>query len=186
MAQDDAAVSEVILTIATRIAELTRTEGSVVVPKSRQGGRGLDVVPTDRIVEPTHEILSDSQLFDLTVSAIDDCYRRAWTKLHARHKADRLASFADAQAAPLELTDKEVQDLKEFLSVHYTQTKKLRGQDIQYDEATCRVTSIPRLLKLESGFALKPAVKQAARAAVPRKEEPAREPAIRKILRKMR
>ncbi|CAL5226421.1 g9270 [Coccomyxa viridis] len=185
MAQDDTAVSEVILTIVTRIAELTRTEGSVVVPKSRQGGRGLDVVPTDRIVEPTHETLSDSQLFDLTVSAIDDCYRRAWTKLHSRHKADRLASFADAQKEPLELTDTEVKDLKEFLTVHYTQTKKLRGQDIQYDEATCQITSIPRLLKLESGFALKPAVKQAARAAVPR-EKPACEPAIRKILRKMR
>ena len=185
MAQDETAVSEVILTITTRIAELTKTEGSVVVPKSRQGGRGLDVVPTDRVVEPTHEILSDSQLFDLTVSAIDDCYRRAWTKLHARHKADRLTAFADAQVESLNLTDTEVQELKEFLSVHYTQTKKLRAQDIQYDEAACGITSIPRLLKLDSGFALKPAAKQTARAPAP-KSAAAREPAIRKILRKMR
>ncbi|CAK0766942.1 hypothetical protein CVIRNUC_003410 [Coccomyxa viridis] len=184
MAQDEAAVSEVILTITTRIAELTKTEGSVVVPKSRQGARGLEVVPTDGIVEPTHETLSDRQLFDLTVSAIDDCYRRAWTKLHARHKADRLTAFADAQIASLNLTGPEVQELKEFLSVHYTQTKKLRAQDIQYDEAACRITSIPRLLKLDSGFALKPAAKL-ARAAAP-KTAAAREPAIRKILRKMR
>lgn len=184
MAQDSASVSEVILTITTRIAELTRTEGSVIVPKSRQGGRGLDVVATEKVVEPTHETLSDNQLFDLTVSAIEDCYRKAWTRLHARHKVDRLVAFADAQATPLGLTETEVRDLREFLTVHYTQTKKLRGLDIQYDEAACKITSIPRLLKLESGFALQPVVKQAPRAA-PR-QPAAREPALRKLLRKMR
>ena len=101
MAQDDAAVSEVILTIVTRIAELTRQRA---LSSYRRGDRGVEAWTWClRTGSSSHSrTLSDSQLFDLTVSAIDDCYRRAWTKLHSRHKADRLASFADAQKEPLD------------------------------------------------------------------------------------
>lgn len=129
-------------------------------------------IQAPRTLPEESEVITDDQLVDLTLSAIEDRYRKKWLRLDASQKRDRVGKFADEYCATHRLSPADRTACVDFLVAGILNTKSVKGKDIEYDEARGAIAAIPRLQRSEDGlFSLGKAASSGSGAARPRSKK---------------
>lgn len=101
--------------------------------------------PTTPVNPAPMENMTDDQLVDMTMAAIEAGFRQKWHRLTDLQRKDRIRRFTERHVGRLGISSENISVIYESLCVKMLVEKSIKPKDFMYDEASGELTDIPGL-----------------------------------------